>query len=109
MKSGSKNVVYLSCNTNIETDGCWVEFHKNDKTENEIRLQDENCYHNKGTCVLDICACSKDCKTFRLNINSTSGFANTTYACETRITFKNAVYSLRSAIKYVGEGTIGDV
>lgn len=109
MKAGGLNVVHLKCKTNIGTEGCWMEFHKNDKTEDTIRLENENCHHQSGTCIFNICNCSKDCKTFNLNITSSSRIPNTTYGCETRIVFENVLYNLRTAIKPVGEGKIIDV
>lgn len=109
MHSSSINVVHLHCKTNIETNGCWMEFNQNDKTEDSIRYQNEICHHKNGTCLKNICDCSKDCKTFKLNITATSRIANTTYGCETRIAFNNVNYRVQTAIKSVGEGKIVEV
>lgn len=109
MNTSSFNFVHLICKTNIETKGCWMEFHKNDKTEDTIRFQNEICHHKRGTCINNICDCSKDCKTFKLNTIASSRVLNTTYGCETRIAFDNKIYFARIAIEPVGEGKIDEV
>lgn len=108
-KGDNVTVFQLICTTSRKTLGCSVEFHVNDKTEDDIRFFDDKCVHKNGQCSSDVCDCSNDCKTFRLNITITTGNSITNFGCGTGIsimdidTLTDITYSMRTAVQQDGE------
>lgn len=78
-------VYQFICSTNIPVWQCSVEFLIERKTDDDIRYNDNTCFHKNGVCSPNVCACSDSCKSFTWNVSVLEDMKNHSYSCGTRI------------------------
>lgn len=92
--------IQLICSTNIGVSQCNAEFLIEERTHDFIRYDDNKCYHKGWICSPNICACSDNCKLFKLNITVAKEMINHAYSCKSVIETGGVTYLANISINW---------
>lgn len=99
-------VYHFVCKTNFPSMTCSVEYHKNNHTLTSLRFETSTCINRNGGCTPNLCSCSKECKVFTLNVETTSDVLNSTLGCEARLNVSGYIFVAREVQKFDGKGNL---
>lgn len=104
LRDKNSKVLQLICSTNIAVQLCTVELLIDERTHDNIRYYDNNCYHKMWICSPEVCKCSEDCMSFILNVTVTEDMMNHSYSCASRIEKDGVTYLANISVKHDGNG-----
>ncbi|CAC5384495.1 unnamed protein product [Mytilus coruscus] len=70
------------------------------RTHDNIRYANQECFHKDGKCTLECCECSSDCKVFIWNVTILKNTVNNSFGCQSRIEADGITYKAMVLIRH---------
>ncbi|CAG2208539.1 unnamed protein product [Mytilus edulis] len=94
----------FNCSSNIGFKGCTVEGILGNRTHDNIRYANDECFHKDGKCTLECCECSSDCTFFIWNVTILNKTVNNSFGCQSRIESNGITYKAMVFIRHNSNG-----